>query len=54
MGENGKKWGKMGGNGGKWGFVTNTSWKIYENVPERKKNEGKWGGGVCEKWAKNG
>ena len=54
MRENGGKWGEMGGNGGKWGemeknggkweVVTNTLWKMHENVPTRKKNGGKWCG----------
>ena len=53
MGENGEKWGEMGENGGKWEVVTNTSWKMYETVPPRKKNGGKWcrnGGQMGEKW----
>ena len=53
MGKNGGKWGKMEKNGGKWEVVTNTSWKMYENIPTRKKNGGKWcrnGGQMGEKW----
>jgi len=52
MGGNGRNGGEMGGNGGKWEFVRNTSWKMYENVPTRKKNGGKWcrnGGQMGEK-----
>ena len=40
-------------NGGKWEVVTNTSWKMYETVPTRTKNGGKWcknGGQMGEKW----
>ena len=50
MGENE---GEMEKNGGKWEVVTNTSWKMYETVPIRKKNGGKWcrnGGQMGEKW----
>ena len=53
MRKNEGKWEKMGENGGKWEVVTNTSWKMYETVPTRKKNGGKWcrnGEQMGEKW----
>ena len=54
MGKLGGNGGEMGANGAKWEIVTRTSWKMYENVPTRKKNGGKWGGKWGGTWVKNG